>query len=191
LLALVSLAITGCAPTMSVTTQSSGAALDRNALHYIVPPSMNDSIERRQLYPIVENAFRQNHITLTDNKNAAAYIVTWGTEPKSTQVKSIQGSQSATGWYNLNNNAYDVWGNPMGGISPTGPQYTTVMHSQLTQEYTISVWKKESAGGQHLVWNGHASVEPHDTQNAASIIDGIVARYGTTFSGSTEIKPAY
>ncbi len=168
--------------------------MDPGAPHYIVPPSPNDSIERRQLYPIVENAFRQNHIALTDSKSAAAYIVTWGTEEKSTQVKSVQNIPSGGDYWgqgSVNNNAYNMWGYPTGGSSVTGPQYNTVMRSVLVREYTISVWKKESSGGQHLVWNGHASANPKDAQNAASIVNGIVARYGTTFSGNTEIKPAY
>jgi hypothetical protein len=189
--AMIGFVLAGCAPTMSIKTEgSSGASLDKGALHYIIPPRASDPAEMKNLYPLVVEAFKQNQIALTSSRKAAVYTVTWGSEEKSTQVKSLQGTPYSSGWGSLNANAADAWGNSIYGQSATGPEYNSVMRSVKMQSFMITVWKKEGAENAQpvQVWTGNAEIDYHDAKHAAVIIDQIVARYGTNFEGQAQIK---
>jgi len=186
----VGLALTGCAPTMSVNTQNnSGGALDRNALHYITPPSAAATPQTANLYPLVVKAFQQNHIALTQNRKDATYIVTWGSHQTTTQVSSLQ----QMGYYNpyggnLNANAYN-YGNPAFAQSPTGPEYARIMQSVNMQNFAITVWKRPdpTSPPSQIAWDGTATIAPRDAKDPAAIINSIVARYGTNFKGNATV----
>jgi hypothetical protein len=186
---VVGLAFVGCAPTISLQTQGSAAvAVNKSALHYIVPPTATESAQTKSLYPLVVAAFRQNQIALTSSKKAATYVVTWGTEQKSVPVKSLQ---TVPGYYpyggNLNVNSYDYGGVGIYGQPATGPQYVPVVSSYNMQHFTITVWKQ---GGPQPVeaWSGTGATGVQAAKDPAVIIDQIVAHYGTNFNGNAEIR---
>ncbi len=163
-------------------------ALNKSALHYIIPPAATDSTENKNLYPVVVNAFQINHIALTSNKKDAAFLVTWGTQDQSKQIRTLQAVPTSS-YPGLNNvNAYDYYGYGAYGQSPTGPTYIPVMRSYHMQNFTISIWRNEGAQKPVLAWNGSATAGAGDVKDPAPIIDDIVARYGTTFEGDTQIK---
>ena len=184
--------LAGCAPTMSIKTEgSSSAALNKSALHYIIPPRASDPVGMRNLYPLVVEAFKQNQIALTESRAAAFYTVTWGSEEKSTQVKSLQGTPYSAGqWGTLNANSADAWGNPIFAQSATGSEYNSVMRSVKVQSFMITVWKKEGADNSQpvQVWTGSAEIDFHDAKDPGVVINQIVARYGTNFEGQAQIK---
>ncbi len=191
-LAVIGLGFVGCAPTMQLKTEGSASvAVNKSALHYIVPPTATDSAQTKDLYPLVVAAFQQNQIALTTSKKSAAYVVTWGTELKSYPIRSLQ---PVPGYYpyggNLNVNSYDYGGVGINGMPATGPQYTPVVSSYNLQHFSITVWK--TAGGANAqpvqAWSGSAVTGTHSAKEPAVIIDQIVARYGTTYSGNAEIK---
>jgi len=190
-LLLVGGVLTNCAPTMYVQTggNSGGAALNKSALHYIVPPTATDSQQAKDLYSVVVSAFQNNHIALTAQKKEAAFLVTWGTESESKQRRTVVASNSSPDWNsNLNVNSSSYYG--PNGLSATGPQYTSVVQSYRMQNFTINIWKNDSAKTTSTapIWSGSATAYPQDAKNPTAIINDIVAHYGTTFAGNTEIK---
>ena len=190
-LALAALVLISCAPTMYVqTTSDASASLSKSALHYIIPPANTDSQQNKNLYQMVVNAFQVNQIAVTKSKNEAAYLVTWGVQDQSKQVRRIQATPTNS-WYGQNNvNGYGIYGEPIYGQAATGPNYVPVITSYQMQNFTISVWKNE-ATGKHTstaVWSGSATAGTGDVKDPSKIIDEIVVRYGTNFQGNTEIR---
>jgi hypothetical protein len=180
-------ALSCCAPTMYVQTGgSSGSTLNKSALHYILPPAATDPVETKNLYPVVVGAFQSNHIALTTNRKDAAFLVTWGTESQSKQMHTVQAVYTSDWNSNLNVNSY--YG--AGGISPTGPQYVPVIRSYRMQNFTINIWKNDPSGSNAKtpLWSGSATAGSGDVKNPATIVDDIVARYGTNFQGNSEIR---
>jgi hypothetical protein len=182
-----SVVLSNCAPTMYVQTEgNTSGVLSKSALHYIVPPTATDSSDVKNLYPVVVNAFESNHIALTKNKKDAAFLVTWGAENESKQMHTVQAINSSPDWNsNLNMNSY--YGT---GMSATGPQYVPVVRSYRMQNFSIHVWKNDPSTGSTStpIWSGSATAGASDVKNPATIIDDIVARYGTNFTGNSEIR---
>jgi len=174
---------------MHLQTEGTGA-LNKSALHYIVPPAVTDSAQNKNLYPIIVNAFQNNHIALTQNRKNAAYLVTWGTETQSKQRRELISANSSPDWNNnLNVNSYTYYG-AANGISATGPQYASVMQSYHMQNFTINVWNNTPSANKQSTpaWSGSASTSLEDAKNPAGIINDIVARYGTNFEGESAIS---
>lgn len=175
------------------TEGDSSIALDKRALHYIVPPKLTDSIQTRNLYPMVINAFRKNGIALTDNKQNATYLVTWGAQDKSTQVNTFAAMPTySTTTGNVNINSYDSNASAYGTYSQTttGTDYVPMTFTYNMRTFIISVWRRASPGSHQAViaWHGGARAGLQDVKDPRVIIDDIVARYGTSFSGNAEIK---
>jgi hypothetical protein len=191
LLAVASVVLSNCAPTMYVQTEgNTSGMLSKSALHYIVPPTATDSVDVKNLYPFIVSAFESNHIALTKDKKNAAFLVTWGTESQSKQMHTVQTVNGSPDWYgNLNVNSY-AYGPGTAGMSATGPQYIPVVRSYRMQNFSIHVWKNDPASGSAStpVWSGSATAGATDVKNPATIINDIVARYGTNFAGHSEIR---
>jgi len=186
-LAVTAVALGSCAPTMYVQTEGNASGvLSKNALHYIMPPAATDSAAVKNLYPLVVSAFEKNHIALTKNRKDAAFVVTWGTESQSKQMHTVQAVNSSPDWNsNLNLNSY--YG---GGMSATGPQYVPVVRTYRMENFAVHVWKNEPSSGNAStpIWSGSATAGSGDVKNPAPIIDDIVARYGTNFTGNSQIR---
>lgn len=54
--------------------------LDPSALCYLFPPLESDSIESKNLFPVLINLARSHKINLTNDKTAAKYWILWGLE---------------------------------------------------------------------------------------------------------------
>jgi hypothetical protein len=187
-------ALSSCAPTMYVQTEGdSTITLNKNAPHYIVPPEPSDSIQTRNLYPMVVEAFRKNNIALTDNRHEASYLVTWGSRDNSTQVHTFEALPTyATTTGNVNLNSYDSGASGYGTYSETttGTDYVLITYTYNMRTFIISIWRRASPGSHESViaWHGGARAGLQDVNDPAVIIDDIVARYGTNSSGNAEIK---
>ncbi len=193
-LILVGSCLSSCAPTMYVETEGdSSVTLNRNALHYVVPPANNDSIQKRNLYPMVIRAFQQNHIALTDNKQDATYLVTWEMGNKTTQVNTVEAVPTySTTTGNVNVTGYDSGGSGYGTYSQTttGTDYVPVTYTYNMKDFIISVWRRASPGSHETViaWHGGARAGARDVKDPQPIINEIVARYGINSKGNAEIK---
>lgn len=186
--------LSSCAPSMYVQTEGdSSVTLDRHASHYIVPPEPNDSIQTRNLYPMVVRAFRKNNIALTENRHEASYLVTWGSEDKSEQVHTFAAMPTySTTTGSLNVNSYNSGTSGYGTYSETttGTDYVPITYTYNMRTFIISIWRRASPGSHESViaWHGGARAGLQDVKDPSIIIDDIVARYGTNFMGKAEIK---
>lgn len=175
------------------TEGDSSIRLNKNASHYIVPPGDSDSIQTRNLYPLVVAAFRKNEIALTDNKQEATYLVTWGSADKSTQVNTVTAIPTySTTTGNVNINSYNSGASAYGTYlqTTTGTDYVPVTYTYDMRTFIISVWRRASPGSHQAViaWHGGARVDLQNVKDPVAIIDDIVARYGTNFTGNAQIK---
>jgi hypothetical protein len=175
------------------TEGDSSVTLNRNALHYVVPPANNDSIQTRNLYPMVIRAFRLNHIALTDNKQDATYLVTWETSNKTTQVNTVAAVPTySTTTGNVDVTSYNSGASGYGTYSQTttGTDYVPVSYTYNMKDFIISVWRRASPGSHETViaWHGGARAGAQDVKDPQPIINEIVARYGVNSKGNAEIK---
>ena len=180
--------LSNCAPTMHIQTEGNATgALNKSALHYIMPPAASDSPEVKNLYPVVVNAFQNNHIALTKNRKDAAFVVTWGVESQSKQTHTYTVINGTSDWNSTLNQNSSYGGT---GMSATGPQYVPMVRTYQVENFSIHVWKNEpgASNASTPIWNGNASIGSKDMVNTAPIVDNIVARYGTNYQGNSQLQ---